>query len=570
MIRVAIATIAYATLFAQATQQPPRDTRPVASASMRASIAGTVESDEAQPRKLRRVRVTLNGAALDRGGRTVITGDDGRFEFVDLPPGQYGLSAVKAGYVSARFASGRPARFGSVARGTAGTGLNVRAGDRFIADMRLAPGAVITGVVTDPAGNPEPRVFVTALGHQFVGAGGERRLSPEQTVETDDRGVYRIFGLPAGDYVVRIQRTAVGPDPAARLSSSDGRDMVAAPVFFPSSTDSSAATRVTVAAGEERDGIDIRTQYVPTASISGVVNLPAFAYGQIALTHSDGESRIPDYATTTSVDSTGAFSLPGITPGHDRLTAVVNLRSSADSAGSPWAGSVELDVNGEDLNVSVPLTAPFSVSGRLVLESTSGASAAHLGKMSLPIHLIDAVAAPPPSFRLTDDSHFVVTGLIPGAYLLVSTPAPGLQLPIPGGWWLRSVAVNGRDVLDAPMNIRETTDEIVVTLSDRASSVSGVVRDGKGMALADVFVIIFAADPSSRFFNSRRIAGVRTDGQGRYVVRNLPPGEYRAAAALDLEPGQWFDPELLRSLQRTAVPLTIAGVDSKILDLTLK
>jgi hypothetical protein len=44
-----------------------------------------------------------------------------------------------------------------------------------------------------------------------------------------------------------------------------------APVFYPSTSDPLAATVVALAAGEERDGIDLRMQFVPTFKIAGVV-----------------------------------------------------------------------------------------------------------------------------------------------------------------------------------------------------------------------------------------------------------------------------------------------------------
>jgi len=83
-------------------------------------------------------------------------------------------------------------------------------------------------------------------------------------------------------------------------------------------------------------------------------------------------------------------------------------------------------------------------------------------------------------------------------------------------------------------------------------------------------VVLPALLPASWFFNSHRVAAVRTDAQGRYTIRSLPPADYRAAVTVDLQQGGWFDPDVLQDLQPLATLLTIAGVEAKTLDLVLR
>jgi hypothetical protein len=99
--------------------------------------------------------------------------------------------------------------------------------------------------------------------------------------------------------------------------------------------------------------------------------------------------------------------------------------------------------------------------------------------------------------------------------------------------------------------------------------VSGGVHDTHGLPVPGVFVTIFGADRASWFLGSRRVATVHTDAQGRYTIRNLPPGDYRAAVSLDLEPGELFD-GMLQTLLPNAVPLTISSVEARTLDLILR
>ena len=60
------------------------------------------------------------------------------------------------------------------------------------------------------------------------------------------------------------------------------------------------------------------------------------------------------------------------------------------------------------------------------------------------------------------------------------------------------------------------------------------------------------------------------DADGRYSIRNLPPGDYRIAVAIDLDPGEWFDPAVLERLLPAATPLTIAGLERETLDLAIR
>ena len=130
--------------------------------------------------------------------------------------------------------------------------------------------------------------------------------------------------------------------------------------------------------------------------------------------------------------------------------------------------------------------------------------------------------------------------------------------------------VNGRDMLDAPLDLREGTDAAVATFSDQASEVSGTVKDAGGTAAADTVVVIFTTDRAGWFFNSRRVVGLRADRDGRYTIRNLPPGDYRIVAATDLEQGEWFDPSVLERLLAAAAPLTIGGTERMTRDLVVR
>src|SRR5437763_466367 len=81
--------------------------------------------------------------------------------------------------------------------------------------------------------------------------------------EVDDRGVYRLYGLSSGTYVV----VAAGKHPFVNLGSVYQNDV---PTYYPSSTRDTAQP-VTVQAGEEVSSIDIRYRGEHGHAISGKV-----------------------------------------------------------------------------------------------------------------------------------------------------------------------------------------------------------------------------------------------------------------------------------------------------------
>ena len=133
------------------------------------------------------------------------------------------------------------------------------------------------------------------------------------------------------------------------------------------------------------------------------------------------------------------------------------------------------------------------------------------------------------------------------------------MLRVPGGGQLKSSIVSGQDTLDFPLEFTAEHDvaDAILTLTDKTSEIKGTITDNLGKPVADYSIIAAAQD--SRFWlpGSRRIAITRPATDGRFVFRTLPPGNYLLAAVTDLEPGTQYDPEFLRALAGSAVPVTV-------------
>ncbi len=231
-----------------ATAQEPGGALPAAPPA--GQITGRIVGEDGQP--LANAFVLARG--LRRNFAQTLSDADGKFTLGNLERGPYDVSGSVAGYFDeAYLASER------------GTRNYYHPGDSLT--IRMSRGSVITGRVLDADGKPIIAVRVTAV--RLRGVDGRPPTAPffigatERT--TDDRGVYRIYGLLPGTYIVSAGgRARFGFDP--RLTPYDND----APTFYPSTT-RDGATEVVLQAGQEAADIDIRYRGEAGHAISGIV-----------------------------------------------------------------------------------------------------------------------------------------------------------------------------------------------------------------------------------------------------------------------------------------------------------
>ena len=324
---------------------------------------------------VRRARVNLTGAEL-RGGRSVITDEQGRFGFQALPAGRFTMTATKAGFVDMPYGAKRAGR--------PGTPIQLGDGQKLEKAVITMPrGSVITGVVVDENGEPSPGTQVRAM--RYVIRTGEKTLQQSGQDQTDDRGIYRIYQLQPGEYIVSAvprnmsigdMRASIagevaslmqqaqslggaaggnfagarpgGPGQALlaraaelqqQLQTTDQEQSTAyAPVYYPGTTTLGTAVSVNLGAGEERSGVDFRLELVATATLGGMVTsadgtLPPNV--QVSLLPADrtGMPGMPGFGPTTSrPDASGNFTFRNITPGQYTLQARANIMKPAANA----------------------------------------------------------------------------------------------------------------------------------------------------------------------------------------------------------------------------------------------
>jgi hypothetical protein len=163
--------------------------------------------------------------------------------------------------------------------------------------------------------------------------------------------------------------------------------------------------------------------------------------------------------------------------------------------------------------------------------------------------------------QVAPDGRFTIASLSPGHYRLnVTTPKSET-------WVYRSTSIGGQDTREAPIDIRASLSDVVVTFTDRPSDVSGKVLAPAGAPPPDCYVILYSVERPTWYPQSRRILSSRPASDGAYTIRNVIPGEYFIAAVEDVESSEWFDPEFLQRILPMATKITIGEGEKKVQDL---
>jgi hypothetical protein len=611
----------------------PRDT-PGKPAVGTATVSGVVTTSDDPARPLRRVTVTLQSAAL-RAPVATVTDDEGRFVLRDVVAGHYTVMASRPGYVDTILGAAPGSFLGApiaVADGQHLAGLSVR----------MPRGGVITGTVRFPSGRPARGVQVQVSPIRTVDGRRRTRLTAGLgVVATDDRGIYRQFGLPPGDYVVQMM-VGAGPalasdavrlttsdeiawaerlasarspaltDPAAGVHPPAGRFVTRAAIYYPGTPNLEAARPIALAAGEERAGIDLVIEYVPTARVAGVVLDPEGrpqAGATVRLNRTGASESLADMmgalvGRSVRSDDKGAFAIDAVPPGDYTLAAQAarpgeaakpdagaspaNVMSMVTAmfgqGGGPGAlhASAPVVVTGVDLdNVELRLGEGSTIAGTVVFDGTASRPSANAMQVMLmgvserasiveqALSMVQGASG-----RVSDDLTFAIRGVAPNRYR-ATVNLPGLMFgaAMPAATWtLKSIrAGNGPDLADVPFDVLpgRNVEGLVVTLTDRPTVLSGKVVDGDGRPASAFPIVVFSTDSAHWIAGSRRIQQARPASDGTYRIQALPAGEYYVGAVTTLDLEDLYDPSFLQQIAPIAFKITLADGETKTQDLKI-
>jgi hypothetical protein len=502
-----------------------------------ATVSGRITSQRDNT-PIARARVVLSATGIAES-RVAITGPDGAFRFDRLPSATYAIAVTCTGFAPAAYGERRlaPPLSLAVSEGQAVTGV----------DIALEPAGVIAGQVLDEDERPFAGATVEALVSRT--AEGRTGFVSVALTQSDDRGNFRLIGIPAGQYYVSAF------DPAFANAGDETGALRYTPTYYPGVPFAEEATRVTVAAGvEPEQRIVFRLQIVRPARVAGVLRTQdgrQLTSGAVVMAQVRGEglSTVPTQDVVILPD--GSFAFGNVPPGQYQIRA----RGDVEADGVTRFATFRIRVEGRDVdNIDLVLIPGARIHGRIVVEGTPRAKPPAWAGVRVRAPFFDGRSfGDTLDGQVQPDASYGIHGVMAGRHAL---DIEGLPYP----WVVKAVTWQGRDITDTGIeanNLEEYTD-IRIVITDVATELTGAVRDSRGAPVPDAIVLIIPS--ASEFWTrmSRRFAVVRSDAGGRYRVRGLPAGEYRAVASLEIDEGDAYLPDLLKALAPAGTPISLA------------
>jgi carboxypeptidase family protein len=486
--------------------------------------------------------------------RSAAVDNNGNFKLDGLEPGVYSVSAFLPGFIPPATPAEEPRRY-------------YHTGDSIT--LTLIRGGVITGTVTNSTNGPVVAAPMRAFRIKDVSGQPEpAQVQPRERV-TDDRGVYRFYGLPPGTYV--ISAGGQGRQYGGVYSGTYDNDV---PTYALSST-RDTAMQVVVQSGEEIVA-DIQYRGEPGQVISGTltgltqsISQPmGIATGTVTLT--DVRSHSVLMSVGSSSVNNNSFAFYGVADGEYEILAQQYLPSREMLVSAPRRVRVQgANLTGINLNLA-PLA---NITGQVVIEINPPADCVKRRATALLETVVSARRFTPeakPGTTAKSESvnevplaaasqgadgvpdakgDFVMRNLHRGSYRIDS------QLP-DAGWYLRSITMLPATGTRAPeiniprdgINLKtgERSSGLTVTITEGAAGLRGRVSVAEGQSLpSGLRVYLAPAERESREDVLRFFEG-RADADGSFVIGNIAPGRYWIIA----RPDPVNDPAKVKSIRR--------------------
>ena len=518
--------------FAAARQNQNPATHEHAQPGQTTKIAGTVvNAITGEP--LSQARITIAETRERAKLISMITSENGHFEFVQVKPGKYSLQGAKRGFISSAYEQHEQFSTAIVTSPEFST-------ENLI--LRLMPMALITGQVFDEFGDPvrKARVVLFIEDHRA----GMSRITRINLSMSDDRGFYDFSLLRPGKYYISVSAKpwyAMHPvaqsdgSGSAATQVSPALDVAYPTTYYHDATEAESAAPIEVKGG---DRLQIDMHLNPTPALHLLFRIPQdqqhgfsmpmlqkHVFDSVEMVQTDGMHPV----------APGVYEVTGVPPGR------YNVRGrNANSGQLEQSSDVELSRNGQELNDS--RSEPL---GSLKL------SIKNPGEEALPraytVGLQDsrrrlaAFRQGEPSGQITFDD------LAPGRYTILvfsqTKPYAVERISSPAGESAgHSVNVTPGAALD-----------VTAFLTSGVVSIEGIVHK-KDKPVAGIMVALVPDDPEMHVELFRRD---QSDFDGTFLVRGVIPGSYTIVAVEDAWGFEWLQPGVLARYVQHGQNLTV-------------
>ncbi|MDX2041517.1 MAG: carboxypeptidase-like regulatory domain-containing protein [Acidobacteriota bacterium] len=514
---------------------------PVSAQQQRGTITGRVVTDEGTP--LSGVTVMLasyNGSAISSTLKRALTDQEGNFQFTNLAAHSYTINVTETlGYVA-------PSYPPNVPRPVYRIGENVT--------LRLTRGGVITGRVTYASGDPIIGVYVSAIRIRDANGAPVNIQSPFLARLTDDRGVYRVYGVSAGTYIVAVNHG--GATFYGQQTPFDGD----APTYYPSAT-RDTAVEIQVQTGIESSGIDIRHRSERGFAVSGKI-IGGESTGPMSFTASAVIRTFPtglNAGIAIAESGTGGFSFLGLPDGEYELVAEMG---SSDSDGNQLSEPRRVTVRGSDVTgIELRLMPMASIAGKVLLEPSPNVCDPKAKPSLEELTLISRREEKPTDspallqryqvvLAPNDKGEFKLNRLAAGRYR-IETNLPS------DNWFVKAISSGasaaGVRTSTAATRPANTTDlaklgallkpgdrltGVTVTIADGAASLRGKIAPAKDGGKLPSRLRVFLVPAEATATDDVLRYGEALTSDGSFVFTNFAPGKYwlLAKPVADAEP----------------------------------
>jgi Carboxypeptidase regulatory-like domain len=530
-------------------------------------VAGTLSAgaiNPIPPQGATVIRATSSAGTIPSSGPTITTGNDGKFSFTDLGPGTYRIMASANGYA--------PQQYGQLGPNLLGPPITITAAGEQINNIviALSPAAAVTGRITDENGQPAVDVPVQLL-HVLYNPQG-KIFQPITTSTANDRGEYRLYGIPPGRYylVAGSGPNLLGALAIARPPTLNRTPPVTyAVTYYPGVTELNQSSVIQLSAGAEvvanmrvaRQNlyrvrgrvIDSRTGQ-PPAAVSITLTYRT-------LTGSGGSLNFARNYDPAS----GNFEIPNVIPGQYSIEA-----RFGDAQGRPLpptalpegpSAQMSINVTGDIEGLVLALADPVSITGRVTIEGAVTAPP-NLDRMRVSIRPGGlglpplGLSAPRPS-QVAADGTFRIDGLREGEYIFNVTG-------LPAGLYLQRADFGGADILNDVFKFSQGSSGTVnVVLRSGAGQLNGIVIDAKNQPVASAVVALIPVQRNRTDIYRTSITG----GNGSFAITGITPGDYSLFAWEAMEPNSYRDPDVLRQYESKGRSVRIADASNQTIEL---
>ncbi|HET9219418.1 MAG TPA: carboxypeptidase-like regulatory domain-containing protein [Terriglobia bacterium] len=505
------------------------------------------------------------------------TDAEGKFAFKNLAAGTYRVMAVANGFVRQEY--------GQRSQNGQGTPIVLAANQNMkeIA-LRLTPAGTVSGRILDENGQPALGIPVQLLRQTYNVTG--RTYQAVGTTAADDRGQYRLFGVPPGRYYLNIGN----PPGPIRMVAPAGVGVIGGQLaggtayafsYFPGVADASQAVMIEVKSGQEVS-FDMTARRQQTYRVRGTLldsrtGQPPAGNVQVMLGYRTPMGGAGSFSSGRNYDpATGRFELLNVIPGQyvvqaqiqeampTPVTSPQQIEERLAAQAMQPSGRAPITVTDRDVeNVAITLNTATTLTGKIAVEGQALSTLTGIDRIRVNLRaaqdgipVVSAGQQPAPAV-IGADGTFRIVGMREGEFT-------AQVAALPPGFYVKSIQYGGSDILNNPFRFSgSASGSVDVIVRPGSARVSGVVTDARSQIAPGVQAVLV---PEQRT-RTDLYRTATTDQTGRFNFTNVTPGQYRIFCWEAFEPGMQFDPEALKKSEQQGKLIQVAEASDQNLDL---